>query len=294
MTRGAIRVGVSGWSHDHWQGDFYPEDLTKSDRLRYASHRLGSLEINGSFHSLLRPENYGEYRDTAPEGFRYAVKGSRFVTHSKKLKDVKTAVANFFASGVLRLEEKLGPILWQFPQLKFPRERVENFLDLLPKDTIAAAELARRHDENVTGRASMKVDRKRRIRHALEFRDEHFLTDDVVRTLRGHNAALVFSHSGDWPYVEELTAGFAYIRLHGKPDTYASGYGPKALDRWADRISDWARGLEPGDPQRITDRAPPGRKTRDVYVYFDNDQNGYAPRDARRLTDRLGIGNGGD
>ncbi len=158
---GRVRVGVSGWSYDQWEGDFYPDDLPKRDRLEYAARQFDTLEINGSFYSLLSPDSYEGYRRTAPAGFVYAVKGSQFITHSRKLKDVKTPVANFFASGVLRLEEKLGPVLWQFPELEFEHERVDEFLELLPNGTEQASRLARQHDDNVSGKASMKVGSRR-------------------------------------------------------------------------------------------------------------------------------------
>jgi uncharacterized protein YecE (DUF72 family) len=283
----AVRIGVSGWSYDSWDGDFYPEDLAKKDRLAFIGERFDSVEINGSFYSLLRPDTYAGYHEQTPDHFVFAVKGSQFITHSKSLKDVRTPLANFLASGLLRLEDKLGPILWQLPDTANDPGRIEEFLEMLPKDAEGLARLAQRHDETVSGRASMQVEANHRVRHALELRNRDLLDADVVRLLRDHGVALVFSHSGDWPYVEELTAGFVYLRLHGAPDTYASGYGPDRLDGWADRIRSWARGEEPADPARITDRKPPERKSRDVYVYFDNDQNGYAPRDATRLMERV-------
>ena len=290
---GEIRIGVSGWSYDNWDGEFYPDDLPGGDRLKHIGEQLDTVEINGSFYSLLSPDTFESYYQAAPDDFVFAVKGSQFITHSKSLKDVSTPLANFFASGVLRLEDKLGPVLWQFPEQEFEHERVEAFLELLPKDTEEASKLARKHDDTVSGRASMKVDARRPVRHALEFRHESFLTDDVVRTARDNGVALVFSHTGgDWPYTEEITAGFLYLRLHGSPHTYSSGYGPKTLDGWASRIRTWAGGDQPSDAERITDRKPPRRKTRDVYVYFDNDEKTRAPFDARRLMERLDAAEG--
>lgn len=286
-----MRIGVSGWSYDAWrEGAFYPDDLPQSRELEYITRRFNSVEINGSFYSLLKPETYEGYREVSPEGFVFAVKGSQFITHSKKLQDVKVPLANFFASGVLRLEEKLGPVLWQLPEMEWELERVEEFVELLPRDTEAAGKLARKHDENVKGKASMVVHANRPIRHALEVRHEHFLDEAVVRACRGAGVALVFSDSGDeWPYTEEITAGFIYLRLHGSPRAYASPYNEDQLEHWANRIRSWAGGDEPSDAQRITDRKPPRRKTRDVYVYFDNDQRAHAPNDARKLMERLGV-----
>jgi uncharacterized protein YecE (DUF72 family) len=286
-----IRIGISGWSYDSWRGDFYPEDLPRSRELEYASRRFDSVEINGSFYSLLKPGTYRGWYEQTPRGFRFAVKGSRFITHNKKLGDVEVPLANFMASGVLRLREKLGPILWQLPDtLTFDADRVDTFLDLLPHDTEAAARLARKHDDRVEGRAWTRVDRRRRLRHALEIRHESFLCPELVRIARRTGTALVFSHASDWLYSEEPTAGFIYLRLHGEPKTYASRYDDAALDRWARRIRRWHDADEPDDAVQITDRAPPKRKGRDVYVYFDNDARGHAPRDALRLARRLGVG----
>lgn len=285
-----IRIGVSGWSYDHWRnGVFYPDSLPRKREVEYVTHRFNSVEINGSFYSLLRPDTYRRYAGTAPDDFVFAVKGSRFITHSKKLADVKVPLANFFASGVLRLEGNLGPFLWQLPEMKWDTDRIARFFELLPGDTREASTLAKKHDHRVTGRASMVVHRRRRIRHALEIRHPEFFSREMVRICRDHGVALVFADSGDWPYTEELTAGFVYLRLHGSPDTYASNYGDARLERFAERIRAWTEGDEPEDPDRITDRVPPRRKGRDVYVYFDNDQGGNAPRNARSLMEKLGL-----
>ena len=285
-----IRIGVSGWSYDHWWGGaFYPEGLARRRALEYVTRRFDSVEINGSFYSLLKPDTYEKYRETAPAGFLYAVKGSRFITHNKKLREVETPLANFFASGVLRLEGKLGPFLWQLPAMRWEIERVARFLELLPRDAEAASKLARRHDQRVSGHASMVVHENRRLRHALEVRHEDLLGEKLVRACRDSGVALVFADSGDWPYTEELTAGFVYLRLHGSLRTYASDYDEARLDRWAERIRAWAGGGEPANAERITARKPPARKSRDVFVYFDNDGSAHAPRNATELMERLGV-----
>lgn len=285
-----VRIGVSGWSYGHWRkGAFYPQGLPQRRELEYASRCFNSVEINGSFYSLLKPDTYRKYRDAVPDGFLFAVKGSQFITHSKKLKDVRVPLANFFASGVLRLEDALGPVLWQLPEMQWDRERVAAFLELLPKSTTAASKLAKKHDERVTGRASMAVHDDRPIRHALEIRHEHFFHEEVVRACREQGVALVFADSGDWRYVEELTAPFVYLRLHGSPHTYASNYGDARLNRWADRIRAWTEGKEPADPERLTDLEPPPTTGRDAYVYFDNDGEGHAPHNALDLMKRLEV-----
>lgn len=293
MARGRALVGVSGWSYDSWQGPYYPDGLPKARRLAHVGRTLDSVEINGSFYSLQKPESYEKWAAAVPEGFVFAVKGSRFISHNKKLRDARVPLANFFANGLLRLEDKLGPILWQLPDgLRLDPERTADFCDLLPRDTEEASRLAAEHDERVLGKASFHVDRRRLLRHAFEVRDARMLDADLVGVLRAAGAALVVSDAGSWPRVEEVTVGFVYVRLHGAPVTYASRYEDEALDDWAERIRRWRDGGEPQDARRITDRPPPRRKTRDVYVYFDNDARAHAPRDAVRLRERLDGGRG--
>lgn len=283
-----IRIGVSGWSYDSWSGDFYPDDLPKRKRLEYVGRRFPAVEVNGSFYSLLSPKTYRSYARDTPRDFRFAVKGSRFITHNKKLGDVRGPLANFVASGLLELGDKLDVVLWQLPASHSVRpERLRAFLDLLPRDTRAAAELSREHDERAKDPVT-SAEGNHRIRHALEIRNARDLNPEVAGILRDTGTALVFSHTGgEWPYIEEVTAGFVYLRLHGAPETYASAYGEEKLERWAERIRAWAEGDEPDDPERITDRRPPRRKSRDAYVFFDNDSRGHAPHDAHRLMEML-------
>jgi uncharacterized protein YecE (DUF72 family) len=265
-----IRIGISGWSYLGWRGLFYPDDLPHKRELEYASRRFNSIEINGTFYSLQRPKTFRDWYAATPTDFRFAVKGSRFITHMKKLHDVRTPLANFFASGVLALNEKLGPILWQFPpRLAFNADRFETFLEMLPKTTTAASALAKRHDRRVTGRAWLRTDKHRRIRHAFEIRHESFFDDAFFKLLRAHKAALVVADTaGQWPYSEQRTADFIYVRLHGGTGLYTSGYGEEELAAWA----------------KLIRRGP-----RDAYVYFDNDRKVRAPFDAMRLAEMLGV-----
>lgn len=284
------RLGISGWSYDGWRGAFYPDDLPHGDELAYASQRFNSIEVNGSFYALQRPDTYRGWYEMTPANFLFAVKGSRFITHNKKLRDVETPLANFFASGVLLLKEKLGPIVWQFaPSFTFEEKRLSAFLELLPRHTEDAARLASQHDSRLCGRSWVQTDTKRRLRYAIEVRHESFLVPAFARLARHHGTAIVFSDSADWPYTEEITAGYVYLRLHGSLETYASPYSDQALDGWAKRIRTWQTGEQPCDAKCITNRKPPPRKTRDVYVYFDNDKQANAPRDALRLAARLGL-----
>lgn len=271
---GTVRIGISGWRYAGWRGVFYPPGLPQREELAYASRRLDTIEINGSFYSLQRPSSYRRWRDETPDGFVFAVKGSRFVTHDKKLRDCEGPLANFFASGPLALGPKLGPILWQLPpQLAFDAGRLRDFFALLPRTTAAAAALARRHDARLRHGAHVETDADRPLRYALEVRHPTFDDPAFLRLLRAAGVALCIADSaGRWPYLEAVTGDFVYVRLHGNKRLYVSGYGSAALEAWAARIGAWR---DAG---------------RDVYVYFDNDVKVRAPFDALNLAARLGRG----
>ncbi|MCW2722206.1 MAG: hypothetical protein JWR81_6028 [Pseudonocardia sp.] len=265
------RVGTSGWRYPPWRRTFYPEGLAQRRELEHLSRCVDTIEINGSFYSLQRPENYRAWAAETPDDFVFAVKGGRFITHLKQLRDVEQPVANFFASGVLGLGPKLGPFLWQLPpRLRFDAARIAEFLSLLPHTTTEAAALAARHDERLDGRALTETDADRPLRHALEVRHESFRDPAFPALLREHGVALVLADSaGTWPVFEEVTADFVYVRLHGQDELYASGYTPAALDAWAERVQAWRDdGM-------------------DAYVYFDNDMKVHAPYDAIALAERL-------
>lgn len=285
-----IHIGISGWRYKGWRGVFYPKDLAQRRELEFASREFSSVEINGSFYSLQRPSSYQTWYDETPDGFVFAVKGGRYITHMRRLKEVEKPLANFLASGVLCLKEKLGPILWQFPpNFRYDEERLEQFFSILPRDTEAAAALARQHDEKLSkDRAWTKTDRKRPLRHAFEVRHESFCTESFVRLLRKHRIALVFADAArDWPYAEDVTADFIYIRLHGAEEIYTSGYTDQALNDWARKIRAWHRGSEPARADKLTSLKPPRRASRDVFVYFDNDAKVKAPGDARSLIGKI-------
>jgi len=293
-ARGEVRIGISGWRYAPWRGVFYPRGLAQRRELEFASRMLPTIEINGSFYSLQRPESWAEWHDQTPEGFVFAVKGSRYITHMLKLKDVATPLANFFASGLFRLNAKLGPILWQFPpQLGFDAARFDAFFSLLPRDTGAALALARRHDSRLAGRSVLEIHAVRPLRHAVEIRHPSFVDPAFVALLRRHRIALVVADTaGRWPWLEDLTADFVYVRLHGDEELYASGYGDAALDRWAARIDAWRRGTQVEDARLASPRQAAKRARRDVYCYFDNDVKVHAPYDAARLAQRLGLPTG--
>jgi uncharacterized protein YecE (DUF72 family) len=207
------------------------------------------------------------------------------------LRDTATPLANFFASGVANLREKLGPFLWQLPPtFKYDPTLLEAFLSLLPRDTDHAAALARRHNAKVKGRAQLQYGPKRTLRHALEVRHESFVDPKFIELLRRQRVALVIADTaGKWPEYEDVTADFVYIRLHGADELYVSGYSDKTLDRWSERIRLWSAGSEPHDARRISRRPARRAALRDVYCYFDNTAKEHAPRNARRLMKKLGV-----
>ena len=294
MTTGDVRIGISGWRYAPWRRVFYPQGLPQRSELEYASRQLGSIEINGSFYSLQRPDSYRAWRAQTPDGFVFSVKGPRFVTHMKKLAGVEVPLANFWASGVLALEDRTGPVLWQLPpNLGFDPDRLARFFDLLPRSTAAAARLAEQHDDKVPeGRVLTTVEQDRPLRHVLEVRHDTFVTPELPALLRAHDVGLVVADTaGRWPHLEDVTSDVVYVRLHGESELYVSGYDDASLDRWAVKVRAWSTGTTPPDGPRV---APPAEdRPRDVHVYFDNDTKVRAPFDAMALARRLGVGPAG-
>lgn len=288
---GKIRIGISGWRYPAWRGVFYPPKLPQRSELSFAAQNFNSIEINGTHYSLQRPESFHHWAEEVPDDFIFTVKGSRFITHMKKLRDVETALGNFFAQGVLRLGKKLGPILWQLPpQFLFDRVTLESFFKLLPRTMAQAALLARTHDPRLRDRAWTRVERgtaKRTVRHCIEIRHESFAVPEFVRLLRKHHIGLVVADTVEWPLLMDVTADFVYCRLHGSKQLYASQYDDAALDLWADRIVSWAAGNDCLDGRFASPAGCQKAKARDVYVYFDNDMKVHAPFDAKRLGERI-------
>jgi uncharacterized protein YecE (DUF72 family) len=209
----------------------------------------------------------------------------------KRLKDIEKPLANFFASGLLRLKEKLGPILWQLPpNFTFEPERMEAFLRLLPHDTQAALSLARRRDSRMTGRASLAIDAVRPLRHAVEIRNPTFIVPGFIEMLKRDGIALVVSDAGErWPQPQDVTADFVYVRLHGAKELYRSRYSALALRRWGDRLRAWGAGDQPVGGPRVMPDATVNKVARDVYCYFDNTDKLQAPINARQLMKLLDV-----
>ncbi|MBS1814539.1 MAG: DUF72 domain-containing protein [Acidobacteria bacterium] len=286
--QGTVRIGISGWRYAGWRGVFYPEKLAQRRELEFASRQFPSVELNGSFYSMQRPESFGQWCEQTPDDFQFAIKGSRFITHMKKLRDIEVPLANFFAQGLLRLGPKLGPVLWQFPpQFQFNPDLLASFFQKLPRTHKQAAKLAEMHDHRLDGRDWLKVVNDAPIRHCMEIRHDSFITPEFITLLRTHNIGLVVADTVEWPLLMDVTADFVYCRLHGSKQLYVSGYGPKALDTWAQRVAAWAHGKESPDGKRASTEDAPKLSARDVYVYFDNDSKVRAPFDARNLIKRV-------
>jgi uncharacterized protein YecE (DUF72 family) len=289
MSRaGQIRIGISGWRYKGWRGTFYPQNLAQRRELEFAAQHFDTIELNGSFYSLQRPQSFKQWHDETPDDFVFAVKGSRYLTHMLKLTNAEKPLANFFAQGVLRLGSKLGPILWQFPpQFAFNPEKLQSFFNLLPRTQSEAAALARGHDQRLKGRSWLEFEADLPIRHAIEIRHASCECTDFISLLRRNRIGLVVADTVEWPLLMDITADFVYCRLHGSEQLYASGYETDAIDLWARRVVAWSRGQEVTDGKRTHPKPGPKRASRDVFVYFDNDAKVRAPFDAQALRKRV-------
>jgi uncharacterized protein YecE (DUF72 family) len=259
-----IRVGIGGWTFAPWRGEFYPKGLPHARELEHASRHLTSIEINGTFYRTQKPESFRKWADETPDDFVFSVKGPQFATNRRVLAEAGESVERFFASGVLELKSKLGPILWQFnPYKKFEAEDVAAFLALLPKE--------------VEGR---------KIRHTVEARDKSFSVPEFVKLLGQHHVAPVLVDSDKHALIADATTDFLYLRLQRTEPELATGYTPDALDTWVKRAKAWAKGGAPDDLPTITD---PGRSKskRDVFIYMISGAKVRAPAAAMALIEKL-------
>lgn len=282
---GEIRIGISGWRYKGWRGTFYPKELAQRKELEFASRQLNSIELNGSFYSLQRPNNFQQWHDETPDDFQFSIKGSRYITHQRRLKDIEVPLANFLAQGLFRLGDKLGPLLWQFPpNFMLDLERFENFFALLPHTQKRAVEFARSHDSWLDGRAWLEVEKESELRHCVEIRNESFVCEEFIALLRKYDVGLVVADTVEWPLLMDVTSNFIYCRLHGSKKLYASGYDEDAIGKWARRVIAWSRGEEVDDGRKASPKSAVKRAKRDVFVYFDNDAKVRAPFDAESLS----------
>lgn len=262
VTNGAIRVGVGGWTFDPWEGTFYPTGLAAKRQLEYASRKLTSIEVNGTYYSSQKPETFQKWHDEVPEGFVFALKASRFATNRKVLATGGESIERFVNGGIARLGQKLGPINWQFATTKkFEAEDFAAFLALLPKAVDGLP-----------------------LRHAVEVRHDSFRCAEFVDLIRGHGVAAVVSVDGEFPLIADPTADFVYARILGTVEAEPLGYAPADLDRWADRAQTWAKGGTPEGLERFT---KPAKVPRDVFVYVISGHKDHNPQAAMALIERL-------
>ncbi|GGZ10479.1 DUF72 domain-containing protein [Novosphingobium colocasiae] len=221
MSSGSIRVGIGGWTYEPWRGGaFYPEGLPQKRELEYAGQHLTAIEINATYYGRQKAESFANWAAAVPEGFRFSLKASRFCTNRKVLADGAESIEKFLTQGFTRLDDRLGPILWQFMATKhFDREDFARFLDLLPDAQDGTA-----------------------LRHALEVRHESFRDPAFIDLARSRNMAVVFADHDQFPQIDERTADFSYARLQRATADCPTGYDEKALDRWADKAREWSKG----------------------------------------------------
>lgn len=285
---GEIRTGTAGWVFEPWRGPFYPKGVTQKQELAYASGQLRVIEINSTFYSNQRLSSFANWADQTAAGFTFTVKGPKFITHQLKLRNAAGPLANFMATGVLRLGEKLGPFIWQLPgNLHYDRDRIASFLDLLPHTPADAAALAGKHDAHLKDAPFTETAGIKTVRHAIEVRHESYANAEFVDLLRAHNVGLVIGDTADWPY-RDLTADFAYLRLQGPADPASDAYSEADLDSWAATFKNWSEGKTATGGQYIV---PPKPDTveRDVFCFFVHENKIDAPKNARAIMQRLGI-----
>jgi uncharacterized protein YecE (DUF72 family) len=262
---GTIRIGVGGWTYEPWRGTFYPDKLPQKRELEYASRQLTSIEINGTFYGSQKPETFAKWRDETPDGFVFSLKAPRFATNRNVLADAGSTIARFFASGVVELKDKLGPINWQLmPTKKFDPADFEAFLKLLPKEA--------------AGRA---------LRHVVEVRHASFRSPDFIALVREHGVAVAIAADSAYPQIADPTASFVYARIMGTQETAESGYSDAALDLWVKRARAWASGAAVDGLDCVEPRSADG-KARDVYIYVISGHKVRNPAAAMALLRRLG------
>ena len=261
---GKIHIGIGGWTFAPWRGVFYPEKMPHRKELAYAASQLTSIEINGTFYGSQKPESYRKWAAEVPDGFVFSLKGPRFATNRRVLADAGDSVKRFYDSGVLELGDRLGPVLWQFaPTKTFDEADFGRFLELLPR--------------KLDGRA---------LRHVVEVRHDSFCVPSFIALLRQFATPVVFSEHASYPAIADITADFVYARLQKGKDDIKTGYPPKALDAWAERLQAWAAGGQPDDLNKVSD-AKPKKQPRDVFAYVIHEGKVRAPAAAMALIARL-------
>jgi uncharacterized protein YecE (DUF72 family) len=262
---GQIRVGIGGWTFEPWRGVFYPKGLPHARELAYASERLTSIEINGTFYRTQTPATFRKWASEVPDGFVFSLKGPRFAVNRRVLKEAGDSIKRFLDSGIGELGDHLGPLLWQFaPTKKFDAADFGGFLELLP-DKLG----------------------RRALRHVIEVRHESFCTGEFIALLRTFKMPPVYTDHIKYPNIADLTADFVYARLQRGQDSVPTAYPPKEISTWAQRLQSWAAGRAPDDLPRVDASAKPAVGPRDVFAYVIHEGKIRAPAGATALIERL-------
>ncbi len=264
-TSGKIRVGIGGWTFEPWRGVFYPKGLAHAKELGYASTHLTAIEINSTYYGSQKPESFRKWARETPDGFIFSVKGPRFATNRRVLAEAGDSIARFFASGVLELGDRLGPILWQFaPTKKFDEMDFGAFLELLPREADG-----------------------RQIRHVVEVRHDSFCAPDFIALLRKFAVPVVFADHPTYPAIADVTGDFVYARLQRGDDKIPTAYPEDELDAWAKRARVWAKGGVPEDLPRFSDMKSTKQTPRNVFMYFIHSGKVRAPAAAMAMIERV-------
>jgi uncharacterized protein YecE (DUF72 family) len=262
---GSIHVGIGGWTFEPWRGVFYPEGLPHAKELAYAGTHLTSIEVNGTFYRTQTPATFRKWASEVPAGFVFSLKGPRYATNRRVLKEAGDSIKRFLDSGVTELNDRLGPLLWQFaPTKKFEPADFGGFLELLP--------------ERFDGRA---------LRHVIEVRHDSFRTAEFIALLRKFAMPAVFTDHARYPNIADITGDFVYARLQRGKDTVATAYPPKEIEAWAKRLYSWAAGGEPDDLPRVAPAQKSKPSRRDVFAYVIHEGKIRAPAGAMALIAKL-------
>jgi len=262
---GTIKIGIGGWVFEPWRGTFYPDGLPQKRELEYAGSKLTSIEVNGTYYGSQKPESFAKWRAETPDGFVFALKGSRYVTNRRVLAEAGPSIEKFIGSGISELKEKLGPLNWQFMATKtFDPKDFEAFLKLLPAEVDGIA-----------------------LRHAVEVRHDSFRSPEFVALLREYKVAAITAGDSEFPEIADVTAPFVYARILGTQEAEPLGYSEKALDAWVKRARTWAAGGVPDDLQAVLPAEKDAGK-RDVFLYVISGAKVRNPAAAMALIERVG------
>jgi uncharacterized protein YecE (DUF72 family) len=264
MSKAPIRIGIGGWTFEPWRGVFFPEGLPHKRELEYASRALTAIEVNGTYYSGFKPATFEGWAKTAPDGFVFALKASRFCTNRKVLAEAGDSIAKFVGQGIVELGDKLGPILWQFMATKkFDADDFGAFLKLLP-----------------TTHEGVK------LRHAVQVRHESFHVPEFVALARAAGVSIVYADSESYPAIADVSGDLVYARLESAQEAITTGYDDAALDRWAEVARSWASGGQP-DGLPYASEAAPAKTPRETFVFFINGAKVRAPAGAQALIERV-------